>query len=229
MKLSYSILSIISVAICVLCQSSPLYGASKNEYQSHPENKKRPPEYHYSYIDREHTFNERLRQISFVYAASWALYPLTQPKVFKEQGSVNNYRRNFGKIVFDKDEPFWNWIIHPISGSQLYLLYRANGHSRSNALLMTFISSTLFEFTIEIYTEPASVQDLYQTPIWGSFIGVGLESLSMYLLNTGNNFGRFMGHLLNPSTLFNFYEGKVRISPMTDFKSNNGIFVTVDF
>jgi hypothetical protein len=40
---------------------------------------------------------------------------------------------------------------------------------------MAAISSALFEFTVEVYTEPASVQDLYQTPILGSILGLGLE------------------------------------------------------
>ena len=38
----------------------------------------------------------------------------------------------------------------------------------SNLLGVDFIQSTLFEFLIEIYTEPASIQDLIQTPILGS-------------------------------------------------------------
>ena len=63
---------------------------------------------------------------------------------------------------------------------------------------MTFISSTLFEFTVEIYTEPAKVQDLYQTPILGSVLGVGLETLSLYLLNTGNSFGRILKPRFKP-------------------------------
>ena len=94
---------------------------------------------------------------------------------------------------------------------------------------MAFISSALFEFTVEIYTEPASVQDLYQTPIFGSLIGVGIERLSLYLLNTGNAFGRFFGHLLNPSTLFWFYEGKIIITPQLDGKGGGGLNLVMDF
>jgi len=94
---------------------------------------------------------------------------------------------------------------------------------------MAFVSSTLFEFTVEIYTEPASIQDLYQTPIIGSFLGVGLETLSMYLLNTGNAVGRVLGHAINPSTLFWFYEGKVQIVPVTDFKSGGALTLMAEF
>jgi hypothetical protein len=185
--------------------------------------------YQYSYIDRDHSEKETLKHVGIMYAASWAVYPLSQPKVFREQGSWREYKKNFGQVVFDRDEPFWNWFVHPISGSQLYLYYRANGYDRINSLGLTFISSTLFEFTVEIYTEPASIQDIYQTPILGSILGVGLENLSLYLLNTGNVVGRFFGHVTNLSTLFPYFEGKVRIIPRTNFKSNGALYMVAEF
>ncbi len=189
----------------------------------------RVPEYRYGYINRRHTTEESLKHIAAIYGVTWVVYPLTQPDVVREKGSWKNYRRNFGQLVFDKDEPFWNWFVHPISGSQLYLYYRANGYNRVDSLGMAFISSTLFEFTVEIYTEPASIQDLYQTPVIGSFLGVGLENLSLYLLNSGNAFGRTLGHIINPATLFWFYEGKVQIIPQTNFNNSHGLLFTMEF
>lgn len=185
--------------------------------------------YQYGYIDRRHSQKETMTHIAAIYGVTWLMYPLTQPKVVREKGSWKNYRENFGQLVFDKDEPFWNWFVHPISGSQLYLYYRANGYSRIDSMGMAFISSTLFEFTVEIYTEPASIQDLYQTPVIGSFLGVGLENLSLYLLNSGNAFGRTIGHILNPATLFWFYEGKVQIIPQTNLNNRHGLLFTMEF
>lgn len=193
------------------------------------ESRSRTPEYRYSYINRRHSMSESLKHIAAIYGVTWLVYPLTQPDVVREKGSCENYRRNFGQLVFDKDEPFWNWFVHPISGSQLFLYYRANGYSRIDSLGMAFISSTLFEFTVEIYTEPASVQDLFQTPMIGSFLGVGLENLSLYLLNSGNAFGRVVGHILNPATLFWFYEGKVQIIPQTNLNNTHGLLFTMEF
>lgn len=189
----------------------------------------RTPKYHYGYTNKPHTTKESLLHISSLYALSWALYPITQPEVFREKGSFKNYKKNFGDLVFDQDEPFWNWFVHPLSGSQLYLIYRANGYNRIDSLGMSIISSTLFELTIEIYSEPASIQDLYQTPVFGSVLGLGLENLSMYLLNTGNAFGKFFGHLINPATLFWFYEGKVQIIPQVKSRNNGSLTVVVDF
>lgn len=191
--------------------------------------RKRVINYHYGYLDRHHTRSETLNHLGGLYLLSWAIYPLSQPKVFKNQGSFKNYGRNFGRVVFDRDEPFWNWFVHPLTGSQLFLYYRANGYSRVNSLGLAFISSALFEFTVEVYSEPASVQDLFQTPVIGSVIGLGLENLSMYLLNTGNVFGKFFGHAINPSTLFWFYEGKVNILPRYDLKEKGSLTLVIDF
>lgn len=191
--------------------------------------RKREPVYHYGYINRPHTTKESLLQISAVYGLSWALYPVSQPKVFRDSGSFKNYKENFGKLVFDRDEPFWNWFVHPLTGSQLFLYYRANGYNRIDSLGMAFISSTLFEFTVEVYTEPASVQDLYQTPVIGSIVGLGLETLSMYLLNSGNVFGKFLGHALNPMTLFWFYEGKIQLIPAYRGKKTGSLTMLMDF
>lgn len=193
------------------------------------ETKKRLPKYQYQFIEREHTIKESLKHIGIMYGVSWAVYPLSQWDVFKD-GSFKEYRRNFAQIVFDKDEPVWNWMVHPISGSQLFLYYRANGYDRINSLAMAFISSTLFEFTIEVYTEPASVQDLYQTPILGSVLGVGLENISLYLLNTGNAFGRVLAHIINPWTMFDFFdENRMMVIPRTNYKDRGSINLIVRF
>lgn len=183
----------------------------------------------YEYRDRSHTYQESAEHVGIIYGVSWILYPATQPDVVKNQGSWTKYRKNFGQVVFDRDEPFWNWFVHPISGSQLFLLYRGLGYSRISSLTMTFISSTLFEFTIEIYTEPASVQDLYQTPVLGSIMGVGLETLSLYLLNTGYTFAKVFGHILNPTTLFEFNEARrLSIVPYFDGKKT-GVGMAMEF
>lgn len=183
----------------------------------------------YEYKDREHTENENLKHIGIMYAASWIIYPLTQPSTVKNEGSWDKYKDNFGELVFDQDEPFWNWFVHPYSGSQLYLYYRSQGYKRTSSVLMTLASSALFEFTIEIYTEPASIQDLYQTPILGSIIGLTFESLSLMFLNSGNFFLKFVGHVLNPMTVTPWTEGKTIVTP-TAFKNGGaGLMLSMEF
>ena len=184
--------------------------------------------YRYTYPERIHTWEENLTHIGVVYALTWGMYPLVLSGEIKTKGSLQNYKNNFGKLTFDRDEPYWNWGIHPLSGSMLYLYYRTNGHTRTSALAMSFISSTLFEFTVEIYTEPASVQDLYQTPIIGAIVGLSLETLSLYFLNSGTLAGRIAGHIFNPFTLFWFYDGKVSLTPAFDGKKR-GLFFVAEF
>lgn len=184
--------------------------------------------YQYTYLDRNHSSKENAQYLGFVYGLTWLSYPLTQPSVFKNEGSWEKYQDNLGEFVFDNDEDIWNLIIHPISGSQLFLFYRANGYSRAGALAMTLASSTLFELTVEVYTEPPSIQDLYQTPVLGSILGVGLEISSLYLINSNNIFAKTLGHLINPSTLFWFYEGRIRIYPQLS-KEKQCITVTFDY
>ena len=189
----------------------------------------RETKWHYEYIDRKHSKAETWAHLGAIYVVTWGLYPLTQPSVFREKGSFKNYGDNFGKVVFDRDTPFWNWVVHPISGSQLYLYYRANGYNRVDSMGMAFISSTLFEFTVEIYTEPASVQDLYQTPVLGSILGLGIENLSLWLLNSGHPIAKYIGHAINPMTLFWFFEGKVRAVPHLDGKGGGGVTFLYEF
>ena len=200
--------SVLSIFFILALVSRPLSADTSSDALS-PEK----VQFFYGYADRSHNYSESLRHLGGIYLLSWGLYPLVLSKDFHEEGSWKNYRRNFGKLRFDQDEPLWNWLVHPISGSQLFLYYRANGYSRVSSLGMSFLSSALFEFTVEVYTEPASFQDLYQTPMLGSSLGFGLEHLSLYLLNSGSTWGKWMGHVLNPATLFWFYEGKTRLFP----------------
>ncbi len=199
----------------------------KKQLQTQPPTTKLKSTY-YTYLDRKHSLKESRSTIGIIYGLTWMIYPLTQFDTIKKHGSFSKYRDNFGKLVFDNDNPIWNWFIHPLSGSQLFLTYRAIGYSRINAMTMSIISSTLFEFTVEIYTEPASVQDLYQTPVLGSVLGVIFEKVSLYLLNSGNSFGKFFGHFLNPATLFKFYEGKIQFTPVIK-KNTTAFLLTITF
>lgn len=203
----------------------------KNSWSAGPSTSREKLEL-YGYHDRSHSKKEIAIHLTSIYALSWAFYPLTQPKTFKNKGSTQNYKDNFGKVVFDQDGPFWNWMVHPLSGSQLFLFYRANGYSKIDSLGMSFISSALFEFTAEIYTEPASFQDLYQTPILGSLLGAGIETFSLYLLNTGNFFAKVIGHTINPATLMWFYEGPIKLTPYISPLPENpsaGLFLKGEF
>ena len=204
-------------------ENNYLYNVPQLQNSPLPKSNKRELKHFYTYIDRDHTFEEDLKNQAFMYGMAWLVYPLSQPKIIRNNGGLKQYRKNFGKIVFDNDEPFWNWFVHPISGSQLYLFYRADGYSRIDAFQMSLITSALFEFTVEVLTEPASIQDLYQTPVLGSILGLGIENLSLYLLNTGNPLSMALGHMINPATLLPQFQGKLLLVPLTNFESTSPI------
>ncbi len=183
----------------------------------------------FAYDEKNYESSERILHLGVVYGVSWTLYPLFQPEVMMgEKGAWHEYRQNIGRTVFDQDEPFWNWIVHPISGSQLFLFYRAMGYTRTDSFAMTFVSSALFEYTIEIYSEPASYQDLYQTPVLGSVFGYGIELLSTDLLNRPSRLAQFFGRVINPlSYIVN--RDSVSAAPFTDFRSTHGVQLTLEF
>lgn len=181
----------------------------------------------YAYVEREYSTMKNLSHIGGLYILSWMLYPAIQHSSFKE-GSFDKYKSNFGKLTFDRDGPFWNFIMHPFSGNAFYLYFRSHGHSRASSLMMSFFTSALFEFTIEVYTEPASVQDLYQTPILGSILGLGIENVSLYLLNTETILGEILGHLINPFFLLQSFQEKVIVAPIFNSKQK-GLILMVKF
>ncbi|HYX37099.1 MAG TPA: DUF3943 domain-containing protein [Oligoflexus sp.] len=183
----------------------------------------------FTYTDKQFSGREYFSHLALAYGASWIVYPLTQPRILRgELGSWHEYKENLGKVVFDHDEPRWNWLTHPIAGSQLYLFYRSLGHDRRNSFMMTFISSALFEFTIETYSEPASLQDLYQTPVLGTALGCGIEVISTNLLSRDSNVVRFLGRLVNPFSLL-VDQSFVSLGPVTDFRSRFGVKLVMDF
>jgi hypothetical protein len=183
----------------------------------------------YEYFDRGHTKNEIASHLTIAYAGMVTGYLLTQTDTIQEKGSWQNYGNHFGKITTDKDNPIWNLVGHPYTGSQTFLYFRALGYDRMSSLNLAFWTSALFETTIEIYTEPASIQDLYQTPILGSALGYVFERTSLFLLNNDNaTIFKFVGHLMNPMTLFGFTEVETTIYPEIS-RNRHGLHLMVSF
>ncbi len=190
----------------------------------------RHKDFRYTFKERDHTIKEQFVDIAIIFGIATTFYPITQPEILDgSTGSWKKYRRNFGRLVFDQDERFWNFFVHPFTGSQMYLYYRAKGYSKIDSMKMNFISSALFEFVVETFSEPASMQDLFNTPVLGSIFGLGIESLSFYLLNSGSTLGKIVGHIINPCTLMWFYDGKMRITPHISPNGTNGISFVMEF
>jgi len=137
--------------------------------------------------------------VQFVYIGG---YVSTQWENIKNNGSFENWYKNIPDIHFDKDSYDYNIITHVGNAHYSYLFYRAAGYKKVNAFAMTFIGSTIFEFFIETVTEPPSIQDLWQTPVLGTLLGITTERLSLILLNSDYMLLKGLGYILNPFQLF---------------------------
>ncbi len=199
--------------ICIILLPTFVVWA-QDEVSTAPNSPKKLTLKRYEYLDRDHTYREIRNHLSFAYGAMVVGYVATQYNTIKNNGSFRNYGNNAGKVVMDKDNPIWNLVGHPYTGSQTYLFYRALGYEKIHAFQMSFWTSTLFEFTIEIYTEKASVQDIYQTPVLGSALGYAFERTSMFLLNNDSStILKFLAYVINPMTFFGFTEVETVIYP----------------
>jgi len=91
----------------------------------------------------------------------------------KDNGAVHQVREHWKNgPVRDKDGPFVNFVLHPISGSIYYQAARISGYSKMQSFGYSFLMSTFFwEYGVESLFETPSWNDLWATPVIGSLIG----------------------------------------------------------
>ena len=155
-------------------------------------------------------------------------YMSTQWDNIQKNGSFDNWRKNFTKIHFDKDSYDYNIITHVGNAHYSYLFYRAIGYKKFNSFMMTAIGSTFFEFFIETVTEPPSIQDLWQTPVLGTILGMGTESLALLLINSDYKVAHAFAYVFNPFLLFK--GSTYKISPVPIYNENyRGVGLTIKF
>jgi hypothetical protein len=163
---------------------------------------------------RSHSLGETTKYVGILYGINILGYIATQQEAIHTRGSWATYRGNLFKVTrADYDTWTYNWGTHVLTGAATNLFYRSRAYSRFDSLMLTALQSALFEFTIEVYSEPASLEDLVNTPILGCVAATFLEWASFSLLNTDSWFLHGVGHVLNPFTLFGFHEGEVQVKP----------------
>jgi hypothetical protein len=72
---------------------------------------------------------------------------------------------------FDNDYVYWNYVFHPLGGSEYYMMARNRDCTWWQSLFYSAAISATFEFFMESAYERASWQDLWITPVSGGFIG----------------------------------------------------------
>lgn len=93
----------------------------------------------------------------------------------QEEGLLKKWKENVKEgPVFDEDEFFMNYVVHPWAGGVYYMSARGSGYKRWESFTYSFLMSTFFwEYGVEAFAEVPSIQDLVITPIVGSIIGEG--------------------------------------------------------
>lgn len=152
----------------------------------------------------EITVQDRALNFGFVYAIQWTSYIATQESTIREHASLNNMREHITKPHFDKDHLNWNLSKHTLTGNYYYLFYRSRGYNKREAFEWSFWSSMAFEFLIETATERPSYQDMYQTPVFGSIVGMGAETLSLWLHSLQTMPTSLLGYIFNPFTTLKY-------------------------
>lgn len=155
------------------------------------------------------------QQMSLLYVGQWAYYLTAQSDNLHENGTLRQWGPRIVDPHFDKDFYDYNLILHTLAGTSYYGYYRAHGSSRARSFGLSFLSVLLFEFTVETLTERPSFQDIYQTPVLGSLLGMGMEDLSLRCLESDWRVVRGMGYVLNPFTLVPGSAWQVVVDPAT--------------
>jgi hypothetical protein len=89
----------------------------------------------------------------------------------KEEYSFSKWVNNVRNPVWDEDEWYVNYILHPYWGAAYYIRALERGFGRMHAFWYSFLLSTLYEFGAEALFEPVSYQDLVVTPVGGALLG----------------------------------------------------------
>ena len=108
-----------------------------------------------------------------VFAGFLYLLPESVSKWDQDQKNttVKQWSHNVTKPVWDKDDWWINYLWHPYFGATYYIRARERGFGEFGSFWYSALLSALYEFGIECFFEPPSIQDLIFTPVGGIVIG----------------------------------------------------------
>ncbi len=85
---------------------------------------------------------------------------------------------------WDHDKFIFNYVLHPYAGAVYFMSARTCGFNYWRSLLYCACISTIgWEYGIEACMERPSIQDLFITPIIGSFIGEGFYHVKRHIVS----------------------------------------------
>ncbi len=89
----------------------------------------------------------------------------------KADFSMQKYIDNASQIVWDKDDWWINYVLHPYWGGTYYVRAQERGFGPLGSFLYSATLSSVYEFGAEAFFEEPSIQDLIVTPVAGYFVG----------------------------------------------------------
>lgn len=95
---------------------------------------------------------------------------------WEDAGDVNLAKKWFDNVtagpVWDRDDAFLNYIMHPYFGGVYYQSARKSGYRQWDSFMYGVVMSTFFwEYGVEAFAEIPSMQDLVVTPVLGWVYG----------------------------------------------------------
>ncbi|MGE0371283.1 MAG: DUF3943 domain-containing protein [Gammaproteobacteria bacterium] len=89
----------------------------------------------------------------------------------KDEYSFEKWRTNIRHVVWDTDQWWINFGLHPYWGGSYYVRAAERGYGPAPSFWYSFMLSTIYEFGAEALFEQPSIQDLVFTPGLGFFVG----------------------------------------------------------
>jgi hypothetical protein len=118
---------------------------------------------------------------------SIAIYTMLPQDVTNWEGGLPEWKGLEGNFTkgprWDNDSPYWNYVGHPIGGSEYYLLARNRDFGFWGSFAYSAGMSAFFEFFLESAYERASYQDLIVTPVAGTLLGELRYAAKQALIN----------------------------------------------
>lgn len=171
-----SVLAFAALAFCpCLASEAPVHhGSSESSDQVHhaPADTK-PPALTQPAADWRGVKRDTWYFLGYQAVVVGVLYALPdeQTRFDKSSAGFSKWRENVTNPVWDEDEPYLNYVLHPYWGATYYIRGRERGLSRWQSLGYSALLSTLYEYGAEAFFEPVSYQDLIVTPLVGSLLG----------------------------------------------------------
>lgn len=95
----------------------------------------------------------------------------------KDSDYLAKWSKKVRNVVWDEDDFYVNYVLHPYWGATYYARGRERGLSEWGSFWFSFVQSALYEFGTEAFFEHPSLQDLIVTPGFGALLGIYFEQV----------------------------------------------------